>query len=281
MTMRLAAFTIDVDRDVNQASPGETCALSKDGEGLGRPRFDSSARGLEVIVDVLNDLDVPGTFFFEARTAMEIADRTDLVSLMRGHEVACHSFDHEDLTGEKCGVRMTDAEVELALERSSSVLRNLFGLDRFGFRSPYLVTDQRLQDLLRAKEFRYDSSVVMPLIEGELRPFTSTNGLVQVPVASGQDVNGRKIVAYLWPMHEGKRIPEEYLQLLGQFQDGLFVMATHSWHMVENFQSGRIGPDQERVQREQLVSLLSGALGRGLEFTRIDDYLKEHHCGGC
>lgn len=279
MIMRHAAFTIDVDRDVNQASPGQTCALSKEGEGLGRPRFDSSARGLEVIVDALNDLDIAGTFFFEARTAMEIADRTDLVSLMRGHEVACHSFDHEDLTGEKCGVRMTDGEVELALERSSSVLRNLFGLDRLGFRSPYLVTDQRLQDLLLAKEFRYDSSIVMPLVEGKIRPFISTNGLVQVPIASGLDSDGKKIVAYLWPMHEGKRRTEDYLQLLDQFREGLFVMATHSWHMVENFQSGHIGPEGERVQREQLISLLSGALDRGVEFARIDDHLKEHDGG--
>lgn len=277
--MRFSAFTVDVDRDVNQARQGEVCAISAEKEGSDRPRFDSSARGLEIVVDVLNKLDIPGTFFFEARTAMEIAERSDLASLMRGHEVACHSFDHEDLTGEKCGVRMTDAEVELSLERSSSVLRKLFGQDRFGFRSPYLVTDQRLQDLLRTREFRYDSSVVLPMIEGELRPFITTNGLVQVPVASGQDRNGRKIVAYLWPMHEGKRKPEDYLHLLEQFRDGLFVMATHSWHMVENFQSGQIGPEGERVQREHLESLLSGALRQGLEFTRIDDYLKEHGGG--
>ena len=279
MSVRFASFTIDVDRDVNQAFPGQTCALSKEGDGLGQPRFESSARGLEVIVEVLNDLDIPGTFFFEARTAMEIAKRTDLVSLMRGHEVACHSFDHEDLTGEKCGARMTDHEVELALDSSLSVLHNLFGLDRLGFRSPYLVTDQRLQDLLRAREFRYDSSVVMPLVEGDIRPFITSNGLIQVPVASGKDNNGKRIVAYLWPMHEGKRIPQDYLHLLDQFRNGLFVMATHSWHMVENFQSGHISKEGEMLQREQLVTLLSRALEQRLEFTRIDDYLKEHNGG--
>lgn len=274
--MRFAAFTVDVDRDVNQACPGELCALSKEGEGLGRPRFDSSARGLEVIVRVLNGLDVRGTFFFEARTAVEISKRTDLVALMRGHEVACHAYDHEDLTGEKSGLRPTDVQIDDILDRSLVTMLELFGVDRMGFRSPYLVTDERLRRRLVDRRFKYDSSVIEPIKGGMIRPYAMPEGVVQVPVASGLDREGRKIVGYLWPMHEGKRVVEDYVQLAKQFDDGLLVLATHSWHLVENFCDGALDEAAQGAQRNHLEEIISNIMEQGVDFIRIDDYLDEH-----
>jgi peptidoglycan-N-acetylglucosamine deacetylase len=279
--MRLASFTVDVDRDVNMACTGQSCALSKEGEGLGQPRFNSSSRGLKTIVNILKKHDVRGTFFFEARTAIEISKELDLAALMQGHEIACHGFDHEDLTGAKTGVRLTDKEVDVVLEKSSAKLLEIFGAERSGFRAPYQATDIRLQQMLKAKGFRYESSLTMPLIDGRLRPYTLEDGLLQVPIASGLDQQGKKIVAYLWPMHEGKRVVQDYLHLLGQFQDGLFVMATHSWHMCENFSWGRLGEIEEGLQENNLSELIKGAQDQGIEFTRIDDYLDEHHGGSC
>jgi len=248
---------------------------------MGQPRFESSIRGLRIIVDVLNELDVRGTFFFEGRTALEISKKTDLSSMMKGHEVACHGFDHEDMTGEKSGLRPSDQQLEEILERSKTTMFDLFGTESPGFRAPYQASDQRLQDILLAKGFRYESSLTMPLIEGKLRPFQMPNGLLQVPVASGTDAAGKKIVAYLWPLHEGKRTPEDYLHLMGQFQDGLFVMATHTWHMTENYCSGRMSLEEEERQHRQLRFLLEQAMELGVDFIRIDDYLDEHHGGSC
>ncbi|OPY33071.1 MAG: Polysaccharide deacetylase [Methanomassiliicoccales archaeon PtaU1.Bin124] len=279
--MRFAAFTVDVDRDVNQPCAGKACAMSKEGEGQGAPRFTSSAEGLKEIVDVLNDLDVRATFFFEGRTALEISKRVDLPSLMRGHEVACHGFDHEDMTGEKTGVRPKDEDLDDILARSGSTVRELFGIDRPGFRAPYQATDQRLQDALLAKDFRYESSMTEPLLDGKVRPFMHSNGLVQVPIASGTDRKGRKIVAYLWPMHEGKRVPQDYLDLLSQFEDGLFVMATHTWHMVENFCEGMMAEEERLRQSDGVREIIERAMDEGIEFIRIDDYLEEHHGGSC
>lgn len=279
--MRLAAFTVDVDRDVNQACQGQICALSKQGMGQGQPRFESSVRGLRNIVDILNDLDIRGTFFFEGRTALEISKQVDLAALMKGHEVACHGFDHEDMTGEKSGIRPTDEQLAEILDKSKQIVFDLFGNQRPGFRAPYQASDQRLQDLLLAKGFRYESSLTMPIIDGKLRPFQMPNGLLQVPVASGTDAKGKKIIAYLWPMHEGSRPPEDYLHLIGQFEDGLLVIATHTWHMVENYCMGKMSLDQEDLQGRQLHFMLEEALESGLDFVRIDDYLDEHHGGSC
>jgi hypothetical protein len=278
--MRLSAFTVDVDRDVNQACHGKICAVSAPKDGNDSPRFDSSAAGLEIIVDVLNDLDIQGTFFFEARTALEIAGRVDLVSLMRGHEVACHSYDHEDLTGERTGVLIGPGELDDIIERSISALREIFGVGRLGFRAPYLSSNDALQDMLRRKDFLYDSSVVQTIQGGTIGPYVASSGLMQVPIASGIDRNGKKIVGYLWPMHEGMRVVNDYLALYDDFNDGLFVLATHSWHLVENFAKGPLGKADVDIQTDNLHELLSKATDGGVEFVRIDDHLEDHPIGG-
>jgi len=98
--MTFAAFTIDVDRDVNLPLPGKMEASSMEREGGARPRFTSSRRGLELLVDLLGEWGIRGTFFIEARTAKEVAKDLDLSDLVKGHEVGCHGFEHEDLTGD-------------------------------------------------------------------------------------------------------------------------------------------------------------------------------------
>ncbi|QLH74607.1 MAG: polysaccharide deacetylase family protein [Methanomassiliicoccales archaeon] len=274
--MRRCSITVDVDRDVNQAVAGKVCAISMEKDGSTEPRFSSSAKGLEVIVDVLNGLDVQGTFFFEARTAIEISKVIDLPSLMRGHEVACHGYDHEDLTGQKTGSPLGPGELDDILERSISVVRELFGVSRMGFRAPYLSCDDLVEKELVKKDFIYDSSKVTSLSNGVIGPFITENGIVEVPVASGTDADGKKIVGYLWPMHEGKRKVGDYIHLMGQFEDGLLVFATHSWHMVENFCSGLLCATDSRAQRDNLHELISKGMDMGLEFVRVDDHLFEH-----
>jgi len=273
--MRRCSFTVDVDRDVNQACQGQVCAVSAPRDGDDRPRFASSAKGLETIVDVLDSLDIRGTFFFEARTAMELSKHIDLPSLMSGHEVACHGYDHEDLTGQKTGVHLDQGHVEEILERSISSIREIFGSSRLGFRAPYQACDGNVDRMLYEKNFVYDSSRTQAIQDGAVWPYRNEIGLVEAPVASGIDKNGKKIVGYLWPMHEGKRNVDDYVHLIGQFEEGLLVIADHSWHMAENFSSGAYGMEEAKKQREAVRELLSRALDAGLEFVRIDDFLAE------
>jgi len=274
--MRRCSFTVDVDRDVNQACQGQVCAVSAPRDGDDRPRFASSAKGLETIVDVLDSLDIRGTFFFEARTAMEISRHLDLSSLMSGHEIACHGYDHEDLTGQKTGVHLERGHLEEILERSISSIREIFGGSRFGFRAPYQSCDGNVDAMLYEKDFIYDSSRTQAIQDGEIWPYRTEIGLIEAPVSSGIDRNGKKIVGYLWPMHEGKRNADDYLHLMGQFKDGLLVIADHSWHMAENFASGVYAKEEAERQKEAVHDLLSGALDSGLEFVRIDDFLAEN-----
>ncbi|MFA5312661.1 MAG: polysaccharide deacetylase family protein [Methanomassiliicoccales archaeon] len=274
--MRQCSFTVDVDRDVNQTCESKVCAVSAPRYGSDAPRFASSAKGLEAIVDVLNSLGVNGTFFFEARTALEISKDVDLPSLMKGHEVACHGYDHEDLTGHRSGVPLDRGQIIDVLDRSAAVLSEMFGTSRLGFRAPYQACDESIETILFEKDFIYDSSKVRSLQDGPIWPYRTASGIIEVPVASGIDPRGKKIVGYLWPMHEGKRTIDDYVHLMERSEDGLFVIATHTWHMMENFSSGIYTNEEARRQKDLLRELLSKGLDMGFEMVRIADHLAEN-----
>ena len=279
--MRRAAITVDVDRDVNQARKGRMAAVSNPINGSDQPRFSSSHRGLELIVGMLNDLGIRGTFFLEATTALEINKMSDLGKLLEGHEIACHAYDHEDLTGTETGVRMDREDIDDVLERSVGVLDSLFGKESRGFRAPYLHSSDDVMDSLKEHAFLYDSSVVEEIREGSIGPYVSRNGLPEVPIASSRDERGKKIVGYLWPLHEGKRPIADYLRMVDGFKDGLLVLSTHSWHPVENFCDGHQCEVDVQKGMDDLRELLNHAQESGVEFETVAEHVGRSMCGCC
>jgi hypothetical protein len=279
--MRRAAITVDVDRDVNQACKGKRAAVSCPINGSDEPRFSSSRKGLELVVATLNDLGVRGTFFLEATTALEIARTVDLAELLEGHEVACHAYDHEDLTGLDTGIGMERKDIDDILERSLGVLDSMFGKERRGFRAPYLHANDDVMDALKQLGFLYDSSVVQEVREGSIRPYVSKNGLMEVPIAFSRDERGKKIVGYLWPLHEGKRPIGDYLRMVDGFQDGLLVLSTHSWHLVENFCSGQQCRLDVEKGTEDLRTLVRHSLDSGVEFVTLAEHVRGPMGGSC
>ncbi len=279
--MRRAAITVDVDRDVNQACKGRTAAISSPVNGSDQPRFSSSRKGLELIVAAMNDLEVRGTFFFEATTALEISKSADIAELMQGHEIACHAYDHEDLTGLDTGIRIDREEVDDILERSIGVLDSLFGEGRRGFRAPYLHSNDELMESLKEHRFLYDSSVVEEMRDGQIRPYLTKGGLPEVPIASSRDGRGKKIVGYLWPLHEGKRPIGDYLQMVDGFRDGLLVLSTHSWHPVENFCDGQQCELDVQKGMDDLRTLINHSIDTGVEFVTVAEYVGRDMGGSC
>ena len=278
--MRRAAITVDVDRDVNQACKGKMAAVSSPLNGSDEPRFSSSRKGLELMVATLNDLGVRGTFFLEATTALEIDRTADLAELLKGHEVACHAYDHEDLTGADTGMRMDREDIDDILERSIGVLDTLFGEEERGFRAPYLHASDDMMDSLKEHDFLYDSSVVEEIREGSIRPYVTRNGLTEVPIASSRDERGKKIVGYLWPLHEGKRPIADYLRMVDGFDDGLLVLSTHSWHLVENFCNGQQCELDVQKGMDDLRALIRHSLDSGVEFVTVAEQVRRS-MGGC
>jgi len=268
--MRRAAFTVDVDRDVNLPEIGRREAVCRPCDGSSAPRFASSARGLELLVAMLDELGIKGTFFLEGETAMRIAERTDLRSLLAGHEVASHGWSHEDLTGASTQLPLGDEEVAEIIDRAGAAIERLSGRVPRGFRAPYQHLSEAALRHLAARGYRYDSSVTLEIQERRILPYRLPQGLAEIPLAKGRDRRGRPIHSYLWPMHEGKRGPEDYLDLLDQYDEGLLVLATHSWHVVETYQCA-LGPTEAAGQVEKVRTVLEGALDQGLEFETLEN----------
>ncbi len=265
--MRYAVFTVDVDRDVNVAEQGRyDSASTVRGTETSSFRTESSARGLQLIADLLDDLGMKATFFLEGDTLRAIARKVDVRELLASHEVGCHGVCHEDITGESTGICLTGLEIESLVSESASIVKDVAGKDPAGFRAPYLHTNSETLAILAMKGFKYDSSKTFTIKQGRIGPYRLEEGIWELPVARGLDAKGKHIVSYLWPMHEGRRKPDDYLDLALGIKQGCLVIATHSWHIVETYGGGLLNDDQVRDNLSHVRRVLEGVRDMGLEF---------------
>ena len=263
---RTLCFTVDLDRDVNEPVFGSVSAASKDfGEG-NAPRFASSGRGAELIVDLLDELGIKATFFAEARAL----HRSGAFNSVKGHEVALHGMDHEDFSGEKTGIHMDEGDMREIIERSISLIRDCVGYQPKGFRAPYMNSDDTLMSFLPEYGIRYDSSYYSYL-SPDMHPYRLDNGIIEIPVPKGTDGNGRSITSYLWPMHEGERGPEDFIALADKMENGTFVLATHSWHICETYSKGTLGDDDVKRNVDGIRTILETLMDRGFNIRAMSE----------
>ena len=249
-------FTVDVDRDCNIPVKGTSVAGSIDRGAGESPRFSSSAEGLPVLADLLDDLGVRGTFFIEGRTAETID-----CSCLEGHCIGLHGYDHEDLTGRETGVV---PDVESVLKKGFDAVTDAVSAPTC-FRAPYMSADERVLEAVRSLGIRADSSVYTA-VGGPTAPFGSS-GMTVYPVPKAKDRNGKTIAAYLWPMHEGKRRPEDYIEMASGLDH--LVLATHSWHMTESRDGGTMSKDRAEENLRNVRAVLEGILDLGFEPSTI------------
>lgn len=251
MTRKLY-FTVDADRDANIPISGSVAAGSIDrGSGTG-PRFSSSERGMSVLAELLDDTGVRGTFFMEGRTA-EVTE----CSVLSGHCIGLHGYDHEDLLGRETGIV---PGVEDVLRRGYDAVSDALSMPTC-FRAPYMAADDHVLETIRSLGIRADSSFYTD-VGGSTDPYW-LHGLTEFPVPKARDARGKVIAAYLWPMHEGRRIPEDYIRMA----DGLdtLVLATHTWHMVETREGGVMDAGWVRDNADAVRRVVEGILDMGFE----------------
>ncbi len=244
MTNRLV-FTVDVDRDANIHIDGQSAAGSKDrGQGVA-PRFGSSEKGLSLIMDMLDGLGIKGTFFVEGRTA-ETVD----CSCLADQCIGFHGYDHEDLTAID--------DLPEVMDRAYSAVRDNVARP-VCFRAPFMQTDDRVYDELVRLGIGHDSSVYG--VPGQ--HIFAVRSVTVHPVAKGRDRNGKTIAAYLWPMHEGKRTAQDYIDLASSISDGELLISTHSWHMIESIENGLLTEDEVRTNICNVESVITGIIDEG------------------
>jgi peptidoglycan/xylan/chitin deacetylase (PgdA/CDA1 family) len=272
--MRYAAFTVDVDRDANLAEKGRYEAGSRAIAGSETiPRFSSTWKGLQMMVELLEELGIHGTFFLEGDALRDIARHCDVRALMQRHEVACHGICHEDFTGESTGICLTGDQITDVAKESRSIVQDIIGRAPIGFRAPYQHIDVIGLDALAKAGFSYDSSMTETLKDGKVGPRELDNGIREVPLACGKDRNGKKIVSYLWSMHEGKRTAQDFIELASSFRSGYLVLATHSWHLAETFKQGLLDSRHSASEVQKTRKVLEGMLDQGIRFQPIEEFL--------
>ena len=249
---RTFRFTVDLDRVVNFPVPGQAAAGSLDRGSGTSPRFSSAERGLAVLLDVLDDVGMRATFFVEGRTA----ERIDC-SCLSGHGIGFHGYDHEDLSGESTGLRLSLEEKEAILRRGFDAVADRVSRPSC-FRAPYMVRDESILPMLSSLGVGADSSTYS---YGGCEPYSIGDGLTEHPVPKSRDASGKTIAAYLWPMHEGKRPPEDYVRMSEGM--GTFMLATHTWHMCERRDAGLMDEEGVRRNADDVRRVLEGILDSG------------------
>ena len=225
-------FTVDADRDVNIPIPGSVAAGSIDrGSGTG-PRFSSSERGMSVLADLLDCIGVRGTFFLEGRTA----EMTDC-SVLSGHCIGLHGYDHEDLTGAQTGI-VPDAEAVLC--RGFEAVSDAISRPTC-FRAPYMTVSPGILEVVRGLGIASDSSFYTP-VGGPTDPY-EIEGMTEYPVPKMKDA------AYV-SMAEGL---------------SHLVLATHTWHMVETRERGVMDDAWVSENSDRVRQVLEGILDLGFE----------------
>ena len=257
--MRRLCFTVDLDRDVNDARIGSAAAISLDRGDGSAPRFVSSEKGANLIMELMDDLGMRCTFFAEARTLR----KTGVGKVISKHEVGLHGLDHEDFTGNRTKVVLGYGEMREITERAMAIIRDDVGRSPRGFRFPYMDPNEEMLDFLHEYGIIYDSSRYEYVSRDlDVKP-SEAYGLMEVPVPKAEDASGKTITSYLWPMHEGKRGYRDFVDLGNRIYEGTYVVCTHSWHMAETREGGPMDPEQIRRNYDNVRSILSDLMDCG------------------
>jgi hypothetical protein len=236
------ALTLDVDPDANRPAPGRLEAVSAGaGEGV---RLDGCLAGLTEVLDLLEETELPATFFWEGRTLEGLRSRQpeliERIAREPGFEHGCHGYGHEDFAAGADG-RAVPAEAAVGiLRRAGAAIADAFGAPPRAFRAPYCrMTDELAAALVRL-DYAYDASLTREAAdEWALRPYplqAAGGRLWELALCRTTDPAGRPMSGYLWQLFEGRRPVADYVHLLESLRDrfpgGLLQIALHPWHLV-------------------------------------------------
>jgi|GEM_PF-1914577 len=308
---KLIAFTVDVDPDLNLPSENRVGCVSKFSDSA---LFDCCARGLSILTELFEDAGIQATLFFEGRTASKLNEILELKKICKRHEIGCHGLEHEDFTCEDLGRALSYEEKVGRIRNSKSILKKIFGKSPEGFRAPYLHADVQLLSILEKENFIYDSSIPQwdfsKWKEEWKDECKRIEKLIEFPLPFWRTTNGKKIYSYLWPMHEGEKEAEQYLDAItAHFRDielgsekkervgygitcysynnsplpirylsyrGLPIpmLATHPWHIVTTYSKGQ----KEKIAIENEVKkvrkIIENIQGLGCKFLPLKEVVK-------
>ncbi|NLX19452.1 MAG: DUF3473 domain-containing protein [Desulfobulbus sp.] len=143
-------FTVDVE-DYFQVAAFERIVSPDTWDGYAS----RVERNVALLLDMLDEHNVTGTFFVVGWTAEQYPDMVREIA-SRGHELACHSYRHRKIYD------LTPEEFRADTARAKDILENITGRPVTGYRAPtYSITKRSLWalDILQDLGFTWDSSI--------------------------------------------------------------------------------------------------------------------------
>ncbi|BAD85081.1 polysaccharide deacetylase [Thermococcus kodakarensis KOD1] len=219
------------------------------------PPFASSTRGMEeglpLVMDLLEDSGIKGTFLFTGRMAEKFPELARRAA--KKHELGCHGLEHERFD------RLPGEEVRRRLSEAREIL------SRFGkvvsFRAPNFQFPDDHYPILKELGFLVDSTKAKH--KGWRRGVTEISGLLEVPATTTSIVT-RLPWTLQKPFHK-------------RFEDPI-VYIFHPWEFVR--MSKRLRPDcwfgTGKSALENLRRLIEFHISRDAEFLTLREFYHEY-----
>ncbi|MGA2298978.1 MAG: DUF3473 domain-containing protein [FCB group bacterium] len=146
------------------------------------------------ILDLLGKYNTKATFFVLGRLAEAEPDLIHEIA-GRGHEIACHGFEHRSLR------EMNSGDFRKDLELSINAIYNACGVVPKGYRAPYFSIEKDTQwafDVLKEFNFKYDSSIQPIRFHtpygsngAEMKAYKHETGIIEIPLSCAEILNMR------------------------------------------------------------------------------------------
>ena len=164
-------FSLDVDNEPGILAPGE-----RDRARLSVREF-GARRGIGRIVKVLDENEVPATFFTPVLSLLLAPEMIDIISRSGLHEYAVHGWAHES------AANLPPDEQRQMLENSVDRIEQLTGQRPVGFRAPGSSMTDITLPTMKELGFIYDSTFMADDQPYELIVNGNPSGLVELPPA--------------------------------------------------------------------------------------------------
>ena len=116
--------------------------------------YNSVDKAIALILNVLIKKEVDATFFYTARAALHNPDILRKV-FNAGHEIGCHSYQHEALGEAKHFIPgdrvILPEEIPIRLSKATEVIKEISGKKPLSFRAPSFCGSESLKKRLKSK----------------------------------------------------------------------------------------------------------------------------------